>query len=194
MSRLTLYIDYLSQPSRAVLAFCLINNIPFTVKEVEILKGETNSKEFEAISPTRTVPAITHNGLCLYESHAIMIYLSSVFPIEDQWYPKDPAQQALVNIYLHWHHLNTRYGCGYYLYNKIIRPLLNSSKKMSQELESEFVFTQQNSLRFIENILATGKYVGRTTKPSIADISFYCEIINLGLINFDFSPYPNLIK
>ena len=83
MSVVTLYIDFLSQPSRAVLAFCLINNIPHVVKETSIIQGDTVTKAFETVSPVRTVPAITHNGLSLYESHAIMIYLANTFDVPD---------------------------------------------------------------------------------------------------------------
>jgi hypothetical protein len=34
-----LYIDYGSQPSRAVLALCLLNNIPHEVVETSLFKG-----------------------------------------------------------------------------------------------------------------------------------------------------------
>jgi hypothetical protein len=33
-----LFIDYISQPSRAVLAFCLLNNIRVTITETRIAK------------------------------------------------------------------------------------------------------------------------------------------------------------
>jgi len=35
-----LYIDYNSQPSRAVLAFCLIAKIPFEIIEVSMFSGD----------------------------------------------------------------------------------------------------------------------------------------------------------
>ncbi len=38
-----LYIDYLSQPSRAVLAFLKLNKIPFESKEIRIAKLEVNN-------------------------------------------------------------------------------------------------------------------------------------------------------
>lgn len=193
MSKPILYIDYLSQPSRAVLAFCIISKIPFEVQETGIISGQTNSKEFTEICPARTVPAMVHNGFALYESHAIMTYLASVFPIDDHWYPKDPVEQAKVNIYLHWHHLNIRFGCGHYLYKKIVRPLF-SNQPFNKELEAEMLFIQKKSLHFIDDIMKNGKFVAGTDLPSIADISCYMEVGNLQLIEFDFSPFPNLVK
>jgi hypothetical protein len=37
-----LYIDYISQPSRAVLAFCLISEIEIEIVQVRIAKLEVN--------------------------------------------------------------------------------------------------------------------------------------------------------
>ena len=39
-------MDYLSQPSRAVLAFLNINNIPHEVKQVQVAAMEHRSPEF----------------------------------------------------------------------------------------------------------------------------------------------------
>ena len=39
-SKLEVYGDYMSQPARAVFAFCLLAKIPHTVKEVTIIMQE----------------------------------------------------------------------------------------------------------------------------------------------------------
>lgn len=104
---LTLFIDYRSQPSRAVLAFCLANEIPIEIKETDIRKGQTDTKEFLNISSAGTVPIIVHDGFKLNESHAILVYLANAFNIQDHWYPKDIKKRALVDLYLHWHHFKS---------------------------------------------------------------------------------------
>lgn len=191
MSKVTLFIDYLSQPSRAVLAFCLINNIPHEVVETEIVKGATDTPEFGLISPTRTVPAMAHNGFSLYESNAILVYLASAFNTPDHWYPNDPKLQAQVNMYLNWHHLNIRYGCGHYYYRKVVRPLF-SNRGFSSEFEKEMLYVQQKSLEFVENTLKTSKFVAGTPEISIADLVCYSEIVHLKLLRFDFQKYPKI--
>ncbi len=64
---INLYMDYMSQPSRAVWAFCLLNKIPTQVHEVRISKLEMKSPEFKKINPMGKVPAIvdSENGLHL---------------------------------------------------------------------------------------------------------------------------------
>ena len=98
MAAITLYIDWASQPSRAVMSFCEVNKIPYQIKEVRIFKGENKSPEFLKINPNGQVPAMTKDSFKLFESHAILRYLcESRSEIPDHWYPKDPKQRAVVN-------------------------------------------------------------------------------------------------
>ena len=46
MSELEIYADYLSQPSRTLIIFCRMANIPFTFKEIRMMKGENKTQEF----------------------------------------------------------------------------------------------------------------------------------------------------
>ena len=88
-NKLSLYIDYSSQPSRAILAFCEINSIPHEVKEIRISKGQQKSAEFLQINPNGYLPAIDDSGFKLSESHAILRYLAQTRNVASHWYPKD---------------------------------------------------------------------------------------------------------
>ena len=188
---LTLYIDYLSQPSRAVYAFCLCNNIPFTVKETSVIAGGPRTPEFAKINRDKKVPAITHGDFALSESHAIMAYLASAFPVDDHWYPTDPKIKAKVDRYLHWHHGTIRQGLAGYIYRKIVRPKL-TGREFHPELEKEFLAIQRRSLKFINNVLGKHKYIAETEQPSIADLSCFFECMTMILSGFDFKEYPNV--
>jgi glutathione S-transferase len=192
MEELKIYIDYLSQPSRAVLAFCLANEIPHTVVETKIMQNGVATDSFKKVSPMRVVPAISIGEFALFESQAILVYLARRYRTPDHWFPKDPQLQARVNAYLHWHHLNLRYGCGYYLFNAVILPMLGSKKKISEEQAQEFDAIRKRSLRFIEERLNSGKFVAETEEVSIADVSCFCELEQMRIAAFDYSPYPNI--
>lgn len=84
--KLKVYADRLSQPSRAVIIFCKVNGIDFEEIEVKLANREQHSPEFKDINPMAKVPAIVDGRLKLFESHAILTYLSCAFPgVADHW-------------------------------------------------------------------------------------------------------------
>ena len=57
-------------------------SIPFTIKDVDILKGETRTPEFLALNPNGKVPALRlDTGELLSESNAILFFLAEDTPL-----------------------------------------------------------------------------------------------------------------
>ncbi len=184
-----LYIDYLSQPSRAVLALCLLAKIPYEVNEVRVLKLDQLKPEFKKMNPMRKVPTIDDNGFILYESHAILRYLCDAKNAPDHLYPKDPKRRALIDLYLDWHHANTRKAAYYFqVYFKHLFPpgfVTWSFEDIDNVVNQAF--------KMIETVfLKDGKYINGEDDITIADISAACEIMQLKATKFDFSKFPKL--
>ena len=103
---LVLIADYISQPARAVVTFCLANKINFEHKDIGIFEGGTMTPEFAKISSTKKIPVMqeiderTGEVFNLVESHTIMRYLADTRGVPDHWYPRDPRQRAIVDMYL----------------------------------------------------------------------------------------------
>ena len=57
-TKILLYIDFASQPSRAVASFCDMAKIPFTLMPIRLAKGEGRTEEFKKINPLQKVPAM----------------------------------------------------------------------------------------------------------------------------------------
>lgn len=72
---LKLYIDLMSQPSRALYIFFKTCNIPFERKLVKLKNLEQYTPEFEKINPLKKVPAIEHNGFNLAERYYVFLFL-----------------------------------------------------------------------------------------------------------------------
>lgn len=192
MSEIVIYADHMSQPSRAVLAFCHITKVPFRLVEIRVLRGEVLTEEFAKISPSQTVPTLVHGSLVLYESNSILTYLADLVQVPDHWYPSDPKYRSLVNNYLHWHHLNVRYGCGFFLFNRYAAPKLYG--KSSEELE---IFTnecRENAFEIIEKNLKKTGFVAGTQEVSIADLACYCEVLAMRWANLSFEKWPEMEK
>ena len=189
-SELELYIDYLSQPSRAIIAFCKINNIPNKLVEIRIFEGKNRTPEFKAINPMMQVPAIKDGDFTLGESHAILRYLARSRQVPDNWYPKDFKKQALVDRYLDWHHNFLRYGSSTTVYNKLVAEKKNLPKR---GVEEETKAILKRSLQLIDNFfLGPAKQFLANNEVSIADLSAASEVLQLLLIDFDLKPYTHL--
>ncbi|CAL0312658.1 unnamed protein product [Lupinus luteus] len=180
---LKLYVDRLSQPSRAILIFCKANGIDFQEIKVEIFKRQHLSPEFQAINPLQKLPAIVHGSFKLFESHSILIYIASAFPgVANHWYPTDLTKRAKIHSVLDWHHLNLRHGAVIYLRNSLA-PVLGLPLNQEAAAEGEKILV--SSLSTIENIWlqGNGPYLLGSFQPSIADLSLVCEIMQLEILN-----------
>jgi glutathione S-transferase len=121
---LKLFIDYISQPSRAVAIFCTLTGISHEVVETRINRLEHQKNDYGVINPVKKVPAIMDGEFPLFESHSILRYLARSRDVPDHYYPKDPKEAARVDRYLDWHHSNLRAGAAGLVFNTAFAPKL----------------------------------------------------------------------
>jgi glutathione S-transferase len=67
---------------------------------VDFRKGENWTKDYLAINPNGKIPTLVDDDLVLYESMAINLYLAKQYG--GDFYPDDPAQEALANMWSYW--------------------------------------------------------------------------------------------
>ncbi|XP_016501229.1 glutathione S-transferase T1 [Nicotiana tabacum] len=197
---LKLYVDRLSQPSRAILIFCKLNGIEFEEVPIELSKGQHRSPEFAEINPMKQVPAIVHGSFKLFESHAILRYLASAFPeVADHWYPSDLQKRAKIESVLDWHHSNLRRGSVGYVLNSTLAPALGLPLNPQAAAEGEKVLSA--SLAKIDTywLQKDGSYLLGNSQLSIADLNLVCEIMQLEFVDEKdrdriLSPHKNVLK
>src|SRR5262245_30549339 len=75
--------------------------IQLEVAEVNILRGESHSPDFEKLNPNGLVPVLVDGDFVLWESNAIIAYLASVHrsPV---LLSADARERADVDRWLHW--------------------------------------------------------------------------------------------
>ncbi|XP_061373753.1 glutathione S-transferase T1-like [Gastrolobium bilobum] len=198
--KLKVYVDRMSQPSRAVLIFCRFNGIDFEEIKVDISKRQQLSPEFREVNPLQKVPAIVHGSFNLSESHAILVYLASAFPgIADHWYPTDLFRRSKINSVMDWHHSNLRHGAMGYVVNTVLGPALGLPLNHKAAAEAEKVLL--SSLSKLENIWLNGdaRFLLGGSQPSIADLSLVCELMQLEILdekdrNRILSPYKKVLR
>lgn len=180
---LKLYADLMSQPSRAVLLFCRVNNIDVDQQLINIQKGDHKTPEFKAINPLGKVPCIVDGRFKLAESHAIMEYLAATRPgVADHWYPTDVQRRSKINSVLDWHHLNLRRGSMTLVFHKVLAPIVGV--KADPRAAAEGLSILQQSLQVLETVWLQEGYpfLAGGRQPSIADLSLVCEIMQLQVL------------
>ncbi|XP_071726420.1 glutathione S-transferase T1-like [Rutidosis leptorrhynchoides] len=196
---LKVYADRMSQPSRAVLLFCKINGIDFEEIRIDILKNKQYTPEYKAINPMYKVPAIVDGRFKLFESHAILIYISCAFPgVASHWYPSDLFKRSKIHSVLDWHHSNLRRGTVGLVFNSVLGPLNGLPSKPEAAIEGEKILMK--SLSKLETVwLKDGRFLVGSSQPSIADISLVCEVMQLEFLSEKdrdriLSPYKKVVQ
>ncbi|XP_069703061.1 glutathione S-transferase theta-1-like isoform X2 [Periplaneta americana] len=181
---LTFYANLVSQPSRAVALFLKVNNIPHEFKFVDMVKGEHTSEVYEKLNPFKKVPIIDDNGFILRESVGILRYLCRERNVPDHWYPKDSKQQARVDEYLEWQHLDTRASCAMFVQIKLLIPKITGIPADPEKVK-KIEKRMKNTLSLIENIWLKDKPYLTGDKISIADLLGACEVEQPRMAGYD---------
>ena len=126
---ITIYIDELSQPSRALLCFMYDSGLEFNTEFIDVTQGQQRSPEFSEINPNKKVPALRDtlpdgSELNLFESAAIMRYVcDNYLPADNSFYPaSDLAARAKIDERLTYYHKVVRPGARSF-YAKTLAPL-----------------------------------------------------------------------
>ena len=189
---LDLYIDWLSQPCRAVAMLLIDNNVEFKLHEVSIMKGEVAGAPFKQVNPVGKIPAIVEDGFHLGESHTIMRYICESRNLPDHYYPKDLKKRAKVDFWLDWHHTNLRHGSIRLIKANVFGPKKNFSQQKIDELRAEGDEVLKSSLTFMDDTLGKSKYLAGENEISIADIALACEVAMLPVAGASYESYPNV--
>jgi glutathione S-transferase len=208
MAPIKLYIDAMSQPSRAVHMLLLEGSksgkLSFEVVPTQISRGATRSPEFLKINPNGHVPAIDDNGFVLYESHAIMRYIVNKYgpagALADHWYPASPTERALIDMYLDWHHGYLRRGSSLLTFStQFARALGQMDEEQIARVSKEGASLLRRSLKRMEESYLSddesrGFLMGQSL-PSIADLSAANELyMTVQLVGYSLTPYPRVAR
>ncbi|MCE2391730.1 MAG: glutathione S-transferase family protein [Proteobacteria bacterium] len=146
-----------SQPSRSVFWVLLHRQTPFQLGEP--MFSAADLPRFEPLNPRKQVPIIDDDGFVLHEMGAILAYLSTTRGWEDL-YPSDPQRRAIVDQYLHFHHLYTRLATF-----KLMGPHVTMAFEGGPPEESTDVVMKET----INGVIASGDKLA-AGKPAVDDV------------------------
>ena len=199
-----LYVDFMSQPSRALMILSRINSKSIggkvSEKTVLIHKGQHRTEAYLKLNPLGQIPCLVKRGerpngasegpveFSLPESCAISRHLCEVFGL-DAWYPSCSGtgsladlreRQARVDSALHWYHSTLRKGCGGLTFHKVVAPKLGQTP-VEAIADASKVALHKALGQLERHWLRDGPFVGGHC-PNVADLLFCCEIEQLNML------------
>lgn len=97
----TLYTAGLSANGRKVVALTRQLGLAADVVEVDVYRGEGRAPEFLALNPAGKVPTLVDGALVLWESNAILLYISEAWGQSRMW-SRDPKVRADIARWMFW--------------------------------------------------------------------------------------------
>lgn len=125
-------------------------NIKHTFTKFDLLKGEHLSEEYRKINPFQRVPAIVDGDFVLFESTTLLKYICNSRTLSEHWYPKDPKQRALVDLYIDFHVQNSGRLAKYtYVSSGFGKETLEEAQNISDNAFKEFENIFLSKTKFI---------------------------------------------
>lgn len=160
--------------------------VALDVKLLDFMKGDNRAPEYLALNPMGKVPTLTDGDLSLWESPAIIFYLSRTR--ESAIAPEEPRAQADM---LRWMFFGASHLDPYFTTLVVERFIKARRNEPADEaLCASSLGWLSRFLPVVEQQLADREFV--TGSFSLADITLGCTIELCALLKVDLEPYPNL--
>ena len=159
--------------------------IPYQLKEVDILKGESHTPEFLAMNPSGQVPLLeVAPGRYLAESNAILCYLAEGTAL----LPEKPIERAMA---LQWmffeqHSLEPNIGAAWFWLS-----LIKGGRELQQHALEDWMEEGYRALGVMEKHLKGHRFFV-DDRLTIADIALYAYTHIAHECDYDVSGFPYL--
>jgi len=176
-----LYRHALSGHSHRVELFLSLLELDHELVDVDLMTGEHKSDEFLKLNPNGQVPVLDDNGVIIYDSNAILVYLAKKYD-DGHWLPGDPVGAAKVQ---QW--LSTAAG-----------PIVSGPATarlitvFGANYNADEVITRSNELLTVINSQLENHSFLVGDGPTIADVAAYGYIAHAPEGNVSLQPHANI--
>lgn len=149
--------------------------------------NDHKSESYKRINPLGKVPALVDGDLCIWDSHAICIYLVEKYAKDDSLYPRDLIKRTKVNQLLFFE--------GTFLFQKMFEIMMPMYFGKIRNIPQEKINDMNLAYEIIEGFLKDGKKYLCGDDLTIADLSIWSTLLSVRfLVPIDDHKYPKLEK
>jgi len=176
-----LYRHALSGHAHRVELFLSLLELDYSLIDVDLANDEHKSDEFLKLNPNGQVPVLDDNGVIIYDSNAILVYLAQKYD-DGHWLPGDPVGAAKTQQWL-------SLAAGPIAYGPATARLITVFGANYDA--AEVIERSDNLLTVINSQLDNHSFlVG--DGPTIADVAAYTYIAHAPEGNISLQPHANI--
>ncbi|KAF2902737.1 hypothetical protein ILUMI_03445 [Ignelater luminosus] len=162
-----LYMFDASPPSRSVLLTAKALGITLDLIRLNLTKADHLTPEYLKMNPQHTVPTLDDNGIIIWDSHAINIYLVTKYGKDSFLYPEDPYKRAVINQRLH-------FDSGI-LFPAVLKVIMLFVRGQANSVPAEKAAEIQEAYEFLEKFLEDRQWMA-CDNVTLADFSLISSV------------------
>lgn len=162
--------------------------VPYEKIKVDLAAGEQKKPEYLALNPNGKVPLVVDDGMVIFESLAILLYLGERYGVEKDLFPPPTPLRAEAFKWMAWGTATlSETGARYMRHTSERFPAEQRNEKAGEAAKKEV----GDHLAILDHALAGKEYlVG--DKFSLADLAIVSFVPFLARLGLDVGPYANI--
>ena len=176
---------YGSARTRAARCLWMLEEIgpPFEHRDLDDLEGQARSDAITPVNPIGKVPALEDDGIKLFESMAINLYLAANY--SDALWPGEAGARGLATAWSIWGMTETEPPLAQLFFERVIK------KESDPKADAEAVQTLQRPLAALERYLDGLVYL-LGDRFTVADLNLASVLTLMNRAHFDLGHFPNI--
>ncbi len=163
--------------------------VPYEKVQLDYRAGDLKKPEFLKLNPNAKVPVLVHDGVAIFESAAIQLYLGELFGVAKGLYPAPGPKRGEVMKWIVW--TNVTLGEAMSRLGRNVgqwAPEDERNAKAGATAKADIM----GLLQIVENTLQGRPYLTGETF-TLADLHLASWIDYVRMMQIDLTPYPTLV-
>ena len=163
--------------------------VPYEKVQLDYRAGDLKKPEFLKLNPNAKVPVLVHDGVAIFESAAIQLYLGELFGVAKGLYPAPGPKRGEVMKWIVW--TNVTLGEAMSRLGRNVgqwAPEDERNAKAGATAKADIM----GLLQVVENTLQGRPYLTGETF-TLADLHLASWIDYVRMMQIDLTPYPTLV-
>ena len=162
--------------------------VPYEKVHVDVRAGAQNTPEFLALNPNAKVPVVVHDGVAIFESAAIQLYLGETFGVDKGLYPPPSPARGEIMKWIVW--TNVTLGDALWTFGRnqgTWTPADEQNEKARERARGEV----QRLLGMLDKHMEGREYLAQE-RFSIGDVHLVSWLDYVTMMGFSLAAFPNL--